>query len=80
MKKIKQLLKSYKFWITLSCCIVIVLEVISKIVGFNIDKYLMISLLSSVCMLLISLGVIDVDDKSKEDIEDDIKDKLNDDK
>lgn len=77
MKKLKQTLKSYKFWVAVSCCIVLIVDMLSEIIGFKIDRYLMISLLSSVCMILISMGVISAEnDITKDEIKHDIEDGL----
>ncbi len=78
MKNLKKNLKSYKFWVSISASIVILVEILSKIFGFLIDRVVMISLLSAICMILIMLGVIsDKDNTSSEEIADDIEDTLN---
>lgn len=55
---LKEKVKSYSFWVSLASAIVLVLKVIGSNFGFTIDATLASDLITSMCSVLVILGII----------------------
>ncbi len=74
---LKNKLKSYNFWISVSAGIVLVFQLICEVFNLNISSDIMLSILSGLCGLLVIAGVVSPEgDKSSSDIKEDIENKL----
>lgn len=56
--KLKDKVKSYSFWISLGSAIILILNLIGNKFGFNIDSGFASDLLTSLCSILVLLGII----------------------
>ena len=59
----KQRLKSYKFWVSLSASVILFVNALGNLFGFRIDEVAMESVIMAFCGVLVVLGFVD---KSKE--------------
>ena len=55
---LKEKVKSYSFWVSLSSAIILILKVIGTQFGFSIDATLASDLITSLCSILVVLGII----------------------
>ena len=55
---LKEKIKSYSFWVSLASAIILILKVIGAKFGFDIDESLASSLVTSLCSILVLLGII----------------------
>lgn len=62
---LKNKIKNYGFWMSLTGAVILVLQTIGKIVGFSIDSVAIESVVSSICGVLIILGIINNPTKGK---------------
>ena len=75
MKKQKNKLSSYSFWITLFGIIFLIAQQSLKYFGIDMDNKLFLDISSGICIVLIGLGVITgSSNKSIKDIKKDILD------
>ena len=56
--KIKDKIKSYGFWISLASAIILILKVIGAKFGFSVDETFISDLTTSLCSILVILGII----------------------
>ena len=56
--KIKDKMKSYGFWISLASAIILILKVIGAKFGFSVDETFISDLTTSLCSILVILGII----------------------
>ena len=71
MKKLLNKASSYAFWVGLSSAIVVLIESMGNLFGFSIDGSLITEFIMSICGVLVVLGFVTKDNKSK--LEDDTK-------
>ena len=71
MKKLLNKASSYAFWVGLSSAIVVLIESMGNLFGFSIDGSLITEFCMSICGVLVVLGFVTKDNKSK--LEDDTK-------
>ncbi len=75
---LKNKLKSYNFWISVSAGVVLIFQLICEVFNLNISSDIMLSILSGLCGLLVIAGVVSPgENKSSSDIKEDIENKLN---
>lgn len=55
---LKNKIKNYGFWMSLSAAIILVLQTLGEALGFKIDDEVIMSVVTSVCGVLIVLGII----------------------
>lgn len=55
---IKEKMKSYNFWVSLASAVILILKVIGAQVGFTIDANFANDLITSLCSILVLLGII----------------------
>lgn len=74
-EKLKAKIKSYKFWVSLSAAIVLLVEAIGKAVGFLADSSVVNDIVMGLCGVLIVLGIVtdDVPKKKEETKEEENK-------
>lgn len=72
--------KTYAFWVALSSAIVILMQSLGKLFGFEIESVLVENVIMSICGILVVLGIVtkstDTDDSSQNDSEN-LNDKTN---
>ena len=55
----KQRLKSYKFWVALSGAVIIFVNALGKVFGFQIDGAVLEGVIMGFCGVLVVLGFVD---------------------
>ena len=55
----KQRLKSYKFWVSLSASVILLVNSLGNLFGFKIDEVAMESVIMAFCGVLVVLGFVD---------------------
>ncbi len=55
---LKEKVKSYSFWVSLASAVILVLKVIGSNFGFTIDETLASDLITSLCSVLVIMGII----------------------
>ena len=55
----KQRLKSYKFWVSLSASVILFVNALGNLFGFRIDEVAMESVIMAFCGVLVVLGFVD---------------------
>ena len=55
---IKERIKSYSFWISLASAVFLVIKVIGQKFGFTVDETLFNDIITSMCSILVILGII----------------------
>lgn len=55
---LKEKIKSYSFWVSLTSALVLILKVIGSKFGFNIDATLASDIITSLCSILVITGII----------------------
>ena len=56
--KLKEKIKSYSFWVSLSSAIILILKVLGSRFGFQIDETMISDLFTAMCSILVILGII----------------------
>lgn len=56
--KLKDRIKTYNFWVSLSSAIFLIIKVLGNQVGFKVDESLFSDLITSLCSILVILGII----------------------
>ena len=56
--KLKDRIKTYNFWVSLSSAIFLLLKVLGTQFGFRVDESLFSDLITSLCGILVILGII----------------------
>ena len=56
--KLKDRIKTYNFWVSLSSAIFLLLKVLGTQFGFKVDESLFSDLITSLCGILVILGII----------------------
>lgn len=56
--KLKERIKTYNFWVSLSSAIFLLLKVLGTQFGFKVDESLFSDLITSLCGILVILGII----------------------
>lgn len=56
--KLKDRIKTYNFWVSLSSAIFLIIKVLGNQVGFKVDENLFSDLITSLCSILVILGII----------------------
>lgn len=56
--KLKDRIKTYNFWVSLSSAIFLLLKVLGNQFGFNVNESLFSDLITSLCGILVILGII----------------------
>ena len=77
-------LKKYIVVLAIVCAVIIIVQIISKYFGLNMNQGILIEIISVILALLVSLGIIDKEDTNEDDsfkeiqnqIEQDIKDNV----
>ena len=64
MKKFKK----YSFWVSLTSAIVILIQSIGKVFGFEIENDNIENLIMAICGVLVVLGVVIMPNNSKDDV------------
>ena len=78
----KEKLKTTSFWLGLCSSIVLILESVSSLIGISLYPHVIENVILSVCSVLVTIGIItkkNVNDKvnsSKDDLLDEIDDKI----
>ena len=62
--KLKDKLKSYKFWVAITSAVIIFLQTLGKELGFKISEEVITNIVMAFCTILVLLGFID-DDRNK---------------
>lgn len=74
---IKEKVKSYSFWVSLSSALILIIKVIGNKFGFTIDATLASDLITSLCSILVVTGIIVTPTpKSTKPVQDDIETKI----
>ena len=55
---LKDKIKNYGFWMSLTAAVILMLQAIGKAFGFTIDNEAITSIVTSICGVLIVLGII----------------------
>lgn len=66
----KQKIKSYAFWTSLSAAVVVFVNSLGKIFGFTVEESLITNLIMAVCGILIVLGVVNMPFEENKESED----------
>lgn len=56
--KLKERIKTYNFWVSLSSAVFLFLKVIGEQFGFTVDESIFSNLITSLCGILVILGII----------------------
>lgn len=56
--RLKDKIKNYGFWMSLTAAVILVLQTIGETVGFVIDDEAIVSIMASVCGMFVVLGII----------------------
>ena len=56
--KIKDKIKSYSFWVSLTSAIILILKLLGSRFGFSIDETMISDLFTALCSILVLLGII----------------------
>ena len=56
--KLSDRIKTYNFWVSLSSAIFLIIKVLGNQIGFNVDESLFSDLITSICSILVILGII----------------------
>ncbi len=56
--KLAERIKTYNFWVSLSSAIFLIIKVLGTQIGFNVDESLFSDLITSICSILVILGII----------------------
>lgn len=56
--KIKERIKSYSFWVSLASAVFLVIKVLGQKFGFSVDETLFNDVITSMCSILVILGII----------------------
>lgn len=64
--KLKERIKTYNFWVSLSSAIFLTLKLLGHQFGFHVDESLFSDLITSLCSILVILGIIVPPTKSLE--------------
>ncbi len=56
--KLKDRIKTYNFWVSLSSAIFLIIKVLGSQIGFKVDENLFSDLITSLCSILVLLGII----------------------
>ena len=56
--KLSERIKTYNFWVSLSSAIFLIIKVLGTQIGFNVDESLFSDLITSICSILVLLGII----------------------
>lgn len=62
--KLKDKIKSYSFWVSLASAVILILKVLGSRFGFTIDESMVSDLFTSLCSILVLLGIIIVPNTS----------------
>ena len=60
--------KTYAFWLALSSAVVILIQSVGKLFGFEIDSVLIENVVMSICGVLVVLGIITKTDTQEKEI------------
>lgn len=71
--KIKERIKSYSFWISLASAVFLVIKVLGQKFGFSVDETLFNDIITSMCSILVILGIIVPPGSSNNQINDQFK-------
>lgn len=63
----KQKLKNYSFWISVTGAVLLLVNNLGKIFGFNVDNQAVYSIVDGVCGVLVVFGVLTMNKSKKED-------------
>ena len=73
MKKIR----NYSFWVSLTSAIVILIQAIGKICGFEVENTIVENLIMAICGVLVVLGVVVMpNNPEKEDLQQNTEKKI----
>ena len=56
--KLSERIKTYNFWVSLSSAIFLIIKVLGNQIGFDVDESLFSDLITSICSILVLLGII----------------------
>ena len=56
--KLSERIKTYNFWVSLSSAIFLIIKVLGTQIGFDVDESLFSDLITSICSILVLLGII----------------------
>lgn len=56
--KLKDRIKTYNFWVSLSSAVFLIIKVLGSQIGFKVDESLFSDLITSLCSILVILGII----------------------
>lgn len=56
--KIKDKIKSYSFWVSLTSAVILILKVLGNRFGFTVDEGMVSDLFTALCSILVLLGII----------------------
>lgn len=73
----KDKLKSYSFWMSVSAAVVLVVNNIGKHFGFYVDNDIIAEIVDSICGVLILFGVLTMTKEEKKSNEENIDNKTN---
>lgn len=62
--------KTYAFWVALSSAVVILLQSLGKLFGFEIESSIIENVIMSICGVLVVLGIVTKPSDSQEDKKD----------
>ena len=65
--KIPARIRTYAFWIGLSSAVVILVQSLGKLFGFEIESSLIENVIMSICGVLVVLGIVSRPTESEED-------------
>ena len=65
---LKMKVKSYSFWVSLASAIILILKLIGQKFGFSVDEGLISDLFTSLCAILVILGIIVVPSTNSIDV------------
>ena len=74
--KLKDRIKSYSFWTTLSAAVILFVQAFGRCFGFTISSRLVDDIIMSICGILVVLGVV-IPPKEKEAGEEEKQDEEN---
>lgn len=55
---LKDKIKNYGFWMSLTAAVILVLQTLGQVFGFSVNDQAITSIVTSVCGMLIVLGII----------------------
>ena len=66
-QKMKQRIKTYKFWVSFSAALIIFLKALGKVFQFDIDDQVVDGVVMGFCGLLVVLGIVTKDEEKPDE-------------